>query len=252
MHRAYVERAADVVSRQREDKPEEVASAHGELVTGGSPSEEILHYVEKNDIDLILMATHGRSGISRWAMGSVAYKVLRSSRVPVWLVRAGTSEKIIEDRLATRTILVPLDGSKLAELVLPHIEALAKQWADGQLEIVLLRVCEPPVVHADYPSNMPLSWEEHVEMETTKCKLVSRPYLAEVEKRLKDAGLKVHSEVPLGNTAEAIVDCAQKSQASLIAMITHGRSGISRWVYGSVAEKVMLDTSTPVLLVGAK
>jgi len=228
------------------------ADAHGELVIGGSPAEEIVRYVDKNNIDLILMATHGRSGVNRWAMGSVAYKVLRASRVPVWLVRAGMSKEVAEDRLATRTILVPLDGSKLAELVLPHVEALAKQWADGQVEVILLRVCEPPVISADYPPTMPLSWEEHMALETTKCKLVSRPYLAEVEKRLKDAGLKVRQDVPLGNAAEAIIDYSQKHQASLIAMITHGRSGISRWVYGSVAEKVMLGTFTPVLLVGAK
>jgi len=254
-HRAYIEQAADTIRRQSERVQETGVQSRARAIKAlgglamGNPAEEILRYADMNDIDLILMATHGRSGISRWATGSVAYKVLRASKVPVWLVRAGIAEEIIEDKLPSRTILIPLDGSKLAESVLPHVEALAKQWADGKVEVVLLRVCQPPVVSSDYPSDMPLSWEEHVELETAKCKLVAGPYLAEIEKRLKEAGLKVHQEVPLGKPAEAIIDYALSNRVSLIAMITHGRSGISRWAYGSVAEEVMLGAFTPVLLV---
>jgi len=96
---------------------------------------------------------------------------------------------------------------------------------------------------------MPLSWEKHVELETAKCKLVAGPYLAKIEKRLKDAGLKVRLEVPLGKPDDEIIDYAIKNHVSLIAMVTHGRSGISRWTYDSVAEKVMLAAFTPILLV---
>jgi nucleotide-binding universal stress UspA family protein len=249
-HRAYIERAADTIMRHSEKvKSGAIAvKAQGELAMG-NPAEEILRYADRNDIDLILMATHGRSGVSRWAMGSVAYKVLRAAKVPVWLIRDGIAEEIIEDKLPIRTILVPLDGSKLAESVLPHVETLAKQWADGQTEVVLLRVCQPPDVSSDYPSDMPLSWEEHVELEMAKCKLEAGPYLAEIGKRLREAGLEVRYEVPLGKTAAAIIDYTLSNRVSLIAMITHGRSGISRWAYGSVAEEVMLGAFTPVLLV---
>ena len=254
-HWAYIEQAADTISRRLESVQEtgvqsraRAVKALGELAMG-NPADEILRYADRNDIDLILMATHGRSGVSRWAMGSVAYKVLRASKAPVWLIRAGIAEEIIEDRLPIRTILVPLDGSKLAESVLPHVETLAKQWADGQVEVVLLRVCQPPVISSDYPPDMPLSWEEHVELETAKCKIEAGPYLAEIEKRLKEAGIKVHKEVPVGKPADAIINYALSNHVSLIAMITHGRSGISRWAYGSVAEEVMLGVSTPIFLV---
>ena len=215
----------------------------------GNPAEKILRYANKNDIDFILMATHGRSGINRWAMGSVAYRVLRASKVPVWLVRAGVPEKIIHDKLPVRKILVPLDGSKLAELVLPHVEALAKQGNAELVDVVLLRVYDPPVISSDYPSVMPLSWEEHVEHETVKCKLVAGSYLADVEKRLKDAGLKVRSEVLMGNAIDEIVDYANGNHFSLTVMVIYSRSGISRWAYGSVTEKVLLGVSTPVFLV---
>ena len=254
-HQAYIEKAADTIGRQSERIQEtgvqsgaRVIKAQGGLAMG-NPAEEILRYADMNDIDLILMATHGRSGISRWATGSVAYKVLRASKVSVWLIKDGIAEEIIKDKLPSRTILVPLDGSKLNESVLPNVEALAKHWADGQVEVVLLRVCQPPVVSSDYPSDMPLSWEEHVELETAQCKLEAGPYLAEIGKRLIEAGLKVYQEVPLGKPAEAIIDYALSNRVNLIAMTTHGRSGISRWAYGSVAEEVMLGAFTPVLLV---
>ena len=255
-HRAYIEWAADTIRkypRMINVEGGKVAchiNVRGELAAG-RPADEILRYADKNDIDLILMATHGRSGISRWAMGSVAYKVLRSAKVPVWLVRDRIAEEIIEDRLPERKILVPLDGSRLAESVLPYVESLAKQWADKQVKVVLFRAYQPPVVSSDYPSDMPLSWEEHVELEAAKCKLVVGPYLAGIEKRFKEAGLEVNKEVPLGKPADEIINYTKNNQVSLIAMITHGRSGISRWAYGSVAEEVMLRTYTPVLLVRA-
>jgi len=255
-HRAYIEWAADAIRsypRTISKEGREVTchiNMRSELAAG-RPADEILRYADKNGVDLILMATHGRSGISRWAMGSVAYKVLRAAKVPVWLVRDGIPKDIIEDKLPERKILVPLDGSRLAESVLPYVESLAKQWDDKQVRIVLLRTYQPPVVSSDYPSDMPLSWEEHVELEAAKCKLVVGPYLAGIEKRFKEAGLEVNKEVPLGKPADEIINYTKNNQVSLIAMITHGRSGISRWAYGSVAEEVMLRTYTPVLLVRA-
>jgi nucleotide-binding universal stress UspA family protein len=261
LHRAYVERAAEIIKCQSEEVRErtgiqpggKAVEARGELAVG-YPAEEILRYADENEIDLILMATHGRSGIKRWAMGSVADKVLSVSKVPVWLVRAGIPEEIVYDKWPTRTILVPLDGSELAESVLPHVEAVAKQRGAELVDVVLLRVYEHPIIPSDYPPAMPLSWEEHVEQEMVKARRVSEQYLAGVEKRLKDAGLKVRSEVLVGKTiwanpADEIIDHANRNPFNLIVMATHGRSGLSRWAYGSVAEKVLLGASSPILVV---
>jgi len=262
MHRAYIERAAEIVRRQSEEvqqrtgiKPGgKAVEARGELAVG-HPAEEILRYADVNNIDLILMATHGRSGVRRWALGSVADKVLRASNIPVWLARTRIPEEIVYDKWPKRTILVPLDGSELAESVLPHVEALAKQRSAELVNVVLLRVCEHPIISSDYPEAiMPLSWEEHIEQEMARAKQIGEQYLAGVEKRLKDAGLKVSSEVLLGKTlagnpAYEIVDYANRNPFNLIVMATHGRSGISRWAYGSVAEKVLLGSSSPIFLV---
>ncbi len=256
MHQAYVERVAETVRRQSQDVQKKAGvepggkavAAHGELAVGYS-AEEIVRYADENNIDLILMATHGRSGIGRWAMGSVADKVLRASKKPVWLVRAGIPEEIVYDKWPKKTILVPLDGSELAESVLPHVEALAKQRDAELVDVVLLRVCEYPIVPLDYAEGIPVGWDKQLEQATARCKQVAAQYLAGVEKRLKDIGLSVKSEVLEGKPADEIADYAKRNPFNLIVMATHGRSGISRWAYGSVAEKLVAGVTCPLFLV---
>jgi nucleotide-binding universal stress UspA family protein len=256
VHQAYVERAAEIVrlqSREVQAKTgvqpgDKAVETRGEVAVG-HPAEEIVRYADENDIDLILMATHGHSGIRRWVMGSVADKVLRVSRVPIWLVRAGIPEQVLYDEWPRRTIIVPLDGSELGESVLPHVEALAKQRGVELLDVVLLRVCEPPAISSDYPADMPLSWEEHVKQVTDHVKQVAEQYLAGVEKRLTDAGLTVRSKVLMGKPADEIIDYADKNPFNLVVMATHGLSGLSRWEYGNVANKVLHGVSSPIFLV---
>jgi nucleotide-binding universal stress UspA family protein len=256
MYRAYVERAAEIVGHQSKEVQQrsdiqagsKAIEAQGVLAMG-HPAEEILRYTNENDIDLILMATHGRSGIRRWAMGSVADKVLRASSVPVWLVRAGISEEIVYDRWPKRTILVPLDGSELAESVLPHVEALAKQRDAGLVDVVLLNVCEPLVMPAASTPEASFNWGKLMEEHIAYSKRVAEQYLAGVGRQLKNAGLKVSSEVLEGEPAGEIINYANKNPFNLIVMATHGRSGLSRWAYGSVAGKVLLGVSSPVFLV---
>jgi nucleotide-binding universal stress UspA family protein len=256
MHRAYVDRVADLLKTQTEavrlsigDQQQSKAGQIMSRVTVGYPAEQILRYVDENEVDLILMATHGRSGIMRWVLGSVADKVLRASTVPVFLIRAGIPDDVAYDKWPKTTMLVPLDGSKLAESVLPHVEVLAKQRGLDSVEVSLLRVAEPPAIPADYPADMPLSWEEHLEQETAKRKTEGEHYLAGVEKQLKDAGLNVRAEVLVGNPVEEIIGHCSKNRSSIVVMATHGRSGLSRWAYGSVAEKTLLGTSCPILIV---
>lgn len=256
MHRSYVEQVADLLKTQtaavRAEAGDQSKRKGGQVegrVTVGYPAEEILRFADENKIDLILMATHGRSGVKRWVLGSVADKVLRASKLPVLLVRSGVTYDVAYDKWPKRTFVVPLDGSKAAESVLAHVEVLAKQKGLDSVEVVLLQVSEPPVVQSDYPASMPLNWEEHVKEETAKRKRGAEQYLSTVEKRLKEAGLKVRSEVLVGNPAQEIVSYCGKDRCNLIVMATHGRSGVSRWAYGSVAEKVLLGTASPIVVV---
>ncbi|MDY6916864.1 MAG: universal stress protein [Chloroflexota bacterium] len=255
MHQAYVERVAERVKQESDDVKQkaggeagaEAIEARGELAVG-YPAEEIIRFADENGIDLILMATHGRSGLGRWALGSVADKVLRASKVPVWLVRAGVSEELVFDKWPQQTILVPLDGSEVAESVLPHVEALAKQRGAERVDVVLLRVCEPPIIPLDYGEAIPIGWERQVEQQTARCQEVATQYVASVQKRLQDAGLKAQGQVLVGRPADVIVDYTNSNPFNLVAMATHGRSGIGRWAYGSVAEKVISGVSCPTFM----
>lgn len=146
-----------------------------------------------------------------------------------------------------RKILVPLDGSELAECVLPHVINVAK--SNEGSEVILFRVCEPPVILADYPSNLKPEWEEHVKQETAHIQLQCRVYLDGTEEKLKAQGLNVTTESGLGNPAELIVDYATKNQVDLIIVASHGRSGIMRWAYGSTADKILRSCTVPVMIV---
>jgi nucleotide-binding universal stress UspA family protein len=257
LHRSYLERAAEVLTRQSEElqrkagiQPKgEAVAARGELAVG-HPAEEILDCALRHDIDLIIMATHGRSGIKRWALGSVAGKVLRVSKIPVCLVRAGIREDTIDAKWPSTTMLVPLDGSELAELVIPHVEALAKQWGPKLVDVVLLGVCEPVVVSSDYPPTADMTWKEHKEREMARPKTECEEYLAGVQKRLEGVGLGVRSVVLQGKPADEITEYCRKNPANnLVVMSTHGRSGISRWAYGSVADRVLHGICSPIFLI---
>ena len=147
-----------------------------------------------------------------------------------------------------KTILVPLDGSELAELVLPHVEMLAKAGAEPA-EVVLLRVCESArMVMGGYGEAVG-QMVVLTEQAAAACKEDAEEYLAAMEKRLKEKGLKVRAVLLDGDAANEILDYAVNNPVDLIAMGSHGRSGIRRWAYGSVASKVLRGIATPILVV---
>ena len=259
MQQAYIERAAETVKRQAQEVQQRTGiqaggkpvAVHGETA-GGYPADEILRYTDENNVDLILMATHGRSGVKRWTMGNVAGKILRASKVPVLLIRAGVPDETPYDQWPSRTILVPLDGSEMAESVLPHVLTLAKQRGSELMDVVLLRVCEPPTMPTyDAPefSGVPLNWGKYMDEEVARSKQTAREYLAGIEKQFKDSKINVRSEVLVGKAGDEIVDYVNKTPFSIIVMVTHGRSGLSRLIYGSVTANLIVGSSSPILLI---
>jgi nucleotide-binding universal stress UspA family protein len=144
-------------------------------------------------------------------------------------------------------VLVPLDGSDLAECVLSHVEALAKSGVLGQVELV--RVVSPTEFH--YAAAIPVSEEEEKEL-TDRSVKEAEAYLQKIGEMFQPMSVKVTTRVLIGNAAQELSDYAEKIGASLIIMATHGRSGASRWVLGSIADKVIRSTQTPVFLVRAQ
>jgi nucleotide-binding universal stress UspA family protein len=196
---------------------------------------------------LIAMATRGRSGIHRWLMGSVAEKVLRGATNPLLLVR-GNEEGKSEGEAALKSIVVPLDGSKLAETVLPRAVELAKSLS---LAIVLTRAYQIPLSAAYAGAEAP-----YIPNQDALLNLVREEASAYLEAKVNELhqnGVeKVSSVLLVGSGADEIIDLARSTPNNLIAMCTHGRSGVGRWVLGSVTEKVVRHSGDPVLVVRAE
>jgi nucleotide-binding universal stress UspA family protein len=141
-----------------------------------------------------------------------------------------------------RKILVPLDGSKVAEGVLPHAKALA--YSEGA-ELILLTVGTNPAM--DFAFSDPGLAESAVQEQEDR----SKKYIAAVEAQLKSAGFKTSTLLRLGSVAEVILEVADELQVDCIAMSTHGRTGPARWLLGSIAERVVHNSKVPVLLIRA-
>jgi nucleotide-binding universal stress UspA family protein len=218
-----------------------IATAH--LVKQGKPEEAVIEQAASDRDTLIAMATHGRSGIDRWLMGSVAEKILRGTNNPLLLVRAtqrGPSER--EEMI--KRVIVPLDGSPLAERVLPHVTALAKTLA---FETVLLRAYNVKQVLSTFEDYIP-DWD----LLEAEARGEAVSYLDRRVQELKSQGLaQVSSCASEKEAAQEIIDLAAEPD-TLIAMSTHGRSGVKRWMLGSVTEKVVRHSKSPVLVIPAR
>jgi len=143
-------------------------------------------------------------------------------------------------------IMVPLDGSRLAECVLPHVEAIAK--GAGAKEVIFVRVADqfPTTTSGELTFS-----EEYIRRWEAENKNVAKKYLAQLISKLSYPGVSLKAEVLTGKPADALADYATKSNIDLIIIATHGRSGVSRWVYGSVADRILRSAGAPVLMVRA-
>jgi nucleotide-binding universal stress UspA family protein len=205
----------------------------------GSPADIIIDAAAADRGTLIMMATHGRSGLRRWLLGSVTEKVLRGTSNPLLLVRS--SDKPQLDGLESlSSIVVPLDGSELAEKVLPSVIDLAKKL---HLEVILFRAYTVPYagavgVYAVDQDQLIAGIDINVSQ-----------YLQEKVDVLRKAGLeKVSCASKEGLSADEIIKFARRTPDNLIAMCSHGRSGLTRWVLGSVTETVVRHCGDPVLI----
>jgi nucleotide-binding universal stress UspA family protein len=139
-----------------------------------------------------------------------------------------------------KKILVPLDGSPLAEAVLPYVRRMAQ---DDGAEVELLNVTMLPI--PAYPVDAPLDFDRVIKQQHE----ASAQYLKRIVEDMGQGGIKVTPLIGEGPVAEEILAYAESTGADLIAMSTHGRSGISRWLMGSVADKVLHGARVPVLLI---
>lgn len=203
------------------------------VTPAGTPAEAIVQEARARSASMIVLASHGRSGIGRWIYGSVADQVLRNAPVPVLL--AAPTGVVDWPAERPRRLLVPLDGSLLGQAVLEPARELAERLG---AELVLLRVVEPLGYDmAYYPPLDPAP-----ELEAAKI------YLDQVAERLRAGGPPVSVRVEFGQAISIIAEVAAELAAGLIAMATHGRGGIARFVLGSVTTGVLQRAGVPLLL----
>lgn len=195
------------------------------VVVEGDPVAEILEMIHTRSIDLVAMASHGRAGVGRWVRGSVAERVLRNSPVPVF-VATPAGVHLADDTVAYRRLLVPLDGGAASAQVLPMAGTIA---LGAGAEVVLLHVVRPGEAGVGAPQARA---EELLEP--------ARAQLAQV-------GVRASIEGRVGDAAEVILAACASHDVDLLAISTHGRSGIARWRFGSVAEAVLRKARCPVL-----
>lgn len=206
----------------------------------GNPAEVIVDKVSMQPDTLITMSTRGRSGIQRWMMGSVADKVLHATTSPLLFLRGETDSKTSGEATLSK-VLVPLDGSPFAEKALPHVVELATKI---MMEVVLVRAPAAPraafVEQESDPAFQQIAKEIIKETQT---------YLEARVKELQAKGLKVSYLLLEGEAAGEIIDLARKTPDNLIAICTHGWSGIGRWILGNVTERVVHHSGDPVLII---
>ena len=208
--------------------------------------EAIIRKAEADSGTLITMATHGRSGMNRFLLGSVAEKVLRGSTNPLLLVRATEAAKSTGES-AFKSIIVPLDGSELAESVLPTVATMAKQL---DLEVVLFRAYHIPYnAYAADDGYYAMNYDELI----AGVRDEANEYLDKKVADMKKLGVaKVSGLSKEGFAGDEIIALGRKTPEGLIAMCSHGRSGVKRFVLGSVTENVVRHSDDPVLVVRAK
>jgi nucleotide-binding universal stress UspA family protein len=245
----------DLVSRLDPAQTLRAARGVGGVETAvyyGTPQQGIVEEIQLRGADLVVMSTHGRSGLSRLLMGSVADHVLRQAPVPVMLVPASCDRSWeaygIMDRMDARSgrplrVLVPLDGTSYSGEALCVVRDLAQV---APVHITLLSAVElAPTLF--YPSGA-FGMEEELQNVESEA-MLRRLTLTHDAEDLEDISHYVSVSVAVDTAAHAIVDRAARERADLVVMATHGRGGLSRFLMGSVASSVLHDLKCPILLV---
>ena len=196
------------------------------LVRQGKPAETIVKVAMEEKSDLILMTTRGGSKVKRWVMGGVTEQVLRLSPIPVLPVQSRTRPAKNDH---VRRVLVPVDGSKLAEEVVP--------WAADLARLMKARLV---FVHVYPPVHAGLRGRARENFEALRTRMIRRCEL------LKKEGVKARFIVRTDDPADAIL--AHTGMNDMIVTTTHGEGGFKRWIFGSVAEKLIHEARVPVLV----
>lgn len=231
--RAESERAVETTASALEDV-ERVETA----LVDGHADESIVGYAEDVDADLLVMGTHGRTGVDRYVAGSVTERVLRRTHVPVLTVRDVEAVALEE----YEKVLVPTDGSDDANVAVEHALALAAVGGATVHAVNVVDVSSLAASAGEAPATELLAEFEAAGENATN----------EVALQARDAGLAAETAVLKGSPGHALLEYADDEDVDLIAMGTTGRTGLDRYLLGSTTERVVRHADAPVLAVNAR
>ena len=236
--RAYLDAVIDTVR-------EAVPTIRALTVIGSAP-DEILRTAEREAVGMILMASHGRGAVGRFAMGSVADRVARAALMPVMVIhpKPGDLSPTADARAEIRRVVVPLDGSNFARQALPIAASIARQQG---VPMHLVRATPSVSDLLMYPEAMGTdSGQMTEEYDKALWDDAVAGLDAEVAKH-RAAGISTGMSVVVGSAARSILEVVE--EGDLIVMTSHGEGGVRRWLLGSVAEKLIHAGAAPVILV---
>lgn len=224
-----------------ESRLQEVGLQVNRVIVEGRAAERIIDYIHQENVDLVILSSHGESGLSKWNISSVVQKVLLGSYTTTMIVRAFQREVGGLDRLSYDRVLIPLDGSQRAEYILPWAMNMANFH---HFTMYLAHVVSRPEV----PRNVPLTEKESdlVQQLTDLNRMKGEQYLADVKTRFSS---DVKTDIRVNdNTAAALHKIVQEEDMDLILMTAHGYSGETMWPYGGVALNFIVYGTTPLLI----
>ena len=251
MHQMYLDRLAEAVEHNiRKGRPTGAEVKVTTKVETGEPAENICNLVDKNKVDLIIMTAVSVSGLKIGKMlGSVTDHICQMVPIPVMLIRPQSVKQTDKKKQLVNHILIPLDGSGLSKLALPVGEELATKL---KVDATLFRMANQIRFYDDGTGSGAYAYFDYTKLNDDEKKRLSAEMIA-LKKELKAKGLNVTNIVISGfDAAPEIIEVCKKMGIDLVVMSTHGQSGLGRWVFGSVAEKVLRHGETPLLLVHAR
>lgn len=235
-----VREAEDYVSRIAEDLQAVDIQAETAIPYDSDVPGALLEQIRLKKPDLVVMSSHGRSGLGRWVYGSVAEALLARSPVPVIVVRAAGALRPFLPTVKPPRILVPLDGSEYGEAALPAAVELAKVF-EGTL--ILARVV--PVSQVAFVPETPIAMQMVLDEELKAAK----EYLEQVAARVRGQDVKAATEIEVGPVVPELLEIARRVDADMIAISSHGRTGLSELVFGSVTLGLLRQAEVPILVV---
>ncbi len=243
MRQGYLEHKTHIVESQFEvSGTRSLASKTRSAILEGDSASKIIEYARQQDAGLLVLVSHGKSGIMSWAMGSTASRILSRVKCPVLFIRAML--KVIRPNPLLQQILVPLDGSPKSEEIVPYINTLGTKVA---VQVTFVQVINPD------RSVISVAGERTVRLpkfELDRLEVDAKAYLNNLVLELP--AYQVNTKVCIGKPAFEIMQYAETNNISLIGVTTRGQTRSSEWQFGQIVHKLTQSSKTPLLLVQSK